>query len=121
MPLLKIGQIAMHVSDADRSEKFYEEVLDLRKLFRRDELVFFDCNGLRIMLEGTNKPVDPAQGTCVYFMVKGLEAAVDKLESRGVKFEDQAHLVAKMSDHELWMAFFRDPDDHLLALMEEKR
>jgi len=26
-----------------------------------------------------------------------------------------------MPDHELWMAFFRDPDRNLLALMEERR
>jgi methylmalonyl-CoA/ethylmalonyl-CoA epimerase len=26
-----------------------------------------------------------------------------------------------MPDHELWMCFFRDPDGHTLALMEEKR
>jgi methylmalonyl-CoA/ethylmalonyl-CoA epimerase len=30
-------------------------------------------------------------------------------------------MVAKMPDHELWMAFFNDPDGNLLALMEEKR
>jgi hypothetical protein len=26
-----------------------------------------------------------------------------------------------MPDHELWMAFFRDPDRNLLALMSEVR
>ncbi len=29
--------------------------------------------------------------------------------------------MAKMPDHELWMAFFRDPDGNLLALMSEVR
>jgi methylmalonyl-CoA/ethylmalonyl-CoA epimerase len=29
------------------------------------------------------------------------------------------HLVARMKDHDLWMAFFRDPDQNLLALMSE--
>jgi len=29
--------------------------------------------------------------------------------------------VAKMPDHELWMAFFRDPDRNLLGLLCEKR
>jgi len=29
--------------------------------------------------------------------------------------------VAKMPDHELWMAFLSDPDGNMLALMEEKR
>jgi hypothetical protein len=26
-----------------------------------------------------------------------------------------------LPDHELWMAFFRDPDENLLALMSEVR
>jgi methylmalonyl-CoA/ethylmalonyl-CoA epimerase len=43
------------------------------------------------------------------------------LRRKGVTFERDAQLVARMPDHELWMAFFRDPDGHLLALMEEKR
>ncbi len=29
--------------------------------------------------------------------------------------------IARMPDHERWMGFFRDPDGHLLAVMEEKR
>jgi len=29
--------------------------------------------------------------------------------------------LAKMPDHELWLAFFRDPSRNLLALMCEKR
>jgi len=41
------------------------------------------------------------------------------LSKRGVSFEKQPHLIAKMPDHELWMAFFRDPDENLLALMSE--
>jgi methylmalonyl-CoA/ethylmalonyl-CoA epimerase len=38
-----------------------------------------------------------------------------------VTFIDAPHLVARMPDHELWMCFFRDPDEHLLALMCERR
>lgn len=121
MALSTIGQIAIQVSDADRAEKFYEEQLGIHKLYRFGDMVFFDCDGIRLMLQGTNKPVQASTGTCFYFKVKGLEAVVDKLKSKALVFEDEPHLVAKMSDHELWMAFFRDPDGHLLALMEEKR
>jgi methylmalonyl-CoA/ethylmalonyl-CoA epimerase len=41
------------------------------------------------------------------------------LPARGVAFEAEPRLVAKMPDHELWMAFFSDPDGNLLALMSE--
>jgi methylmalonyl-CoA/ethylmalonyl-CoA epimerase len=53
--------------------------------------------------------------------VAEIEKMHDGLVSRGLKFEVAPHRVAKMPDHELWMAFFRDPDQNLLALMCEKR
>ncbi len=34
-------------------------------------------------------------------------------------FTSKPHLIAKMDDHDLWMAFFNDPDGHILALMQE--
>lgn len=43
MPLNQIGQIALAVSNADRSEAFYETTLGLRKLYRYGDLVFFDA------------------------------------------------------------------------------
>jgi len=51
--------------------------------------------------------------------VDDIDAAFERLSERGVAFEAKPHLVAKLPDHELWMAFFRDPDGNLLALMSE--
>ncbi len=120
--LRAIGQIALHVSDADRAEKFYRDTLGLALLFRFGNLVFFDCDGVRLMLEGGHEPRGPGHAAfCIYFRVNGIEAAVARLKSNGVYFEHEPHQVAKMPDHELWMAFLRDPDNNLLALMEEKR
>jgi methylmalonyl-CoA/ethylmalonyl-CoA epimerase len=121
MPLTQIGQFALPVTDADRAEAFYGGKLGLRKLFRYGELVFFDCGGVRIMLEGGTRPVHPTASVCHYFKVDGIEAVRAELAGKGVPFVDEAHLVARMPDHELWMTFFSDPDGHLLALMEEKR
>lgn len=121
MPLSTLGQIALPVADADRSEAFYGEALGLPKLFRFGSLVFFDCAGIRLMLDGSAKTVQTAPGACHYFRVERIEPAVAELKARGVVFEDEAHLIARMPDHELWMTFFKDPDGHLLALMEERR
>jgi methylmalonyl-CoA/ethylmalonyl-CoA epimerase len=121
MPLAQLGQIALPVSDADRSEAFYGGALGLPKLFRFGNLVFFDCAGVRLMLERSAKPVTPSTGVCHYFKVGAMDAAVAELTTKGVVFLDQPHLIAKMPDHELWMTFFNDPDGHLLALMEERR
>jgi methylmalonyl-CoA/ethylmalonyl-CoA epimerase len=116
-----IGQIALHVSDADRAERFYRDTLGLRLLFHFGDLVFFDCAGIRLMLEGGHESTGRREQFCVYFRVDGIEAAVAALRSRQVYFEREPHLVARMPDHELWMAFLHDPDGNLLALMEEKR
>ena len=38
---------------------------------------------------------------------------------RGVRFEAEPHLVAKLPDHDLWLAFFQDSEGNFLALMSE--
>jgi methylmalonyl-CoA/ethylmalonyl-CoA epimerase len=119
--LSALGQIALPVSDPDRAEEFYGNKLGLPKLFRFGDLVFFDCAGVRLMLEGNSKDAGHTQGVCLYYKVSDIEHACDALQELGVTFDTGPHLIAKMPDHDLWMAFFRDPDRNLLALMEEKR
>lgn len=117
-----IGQIALQVSDADRAERFYRDTLGLPLLFRFGELCFFDCGGVRLMLEGGHEPRGPGHASfCIYLRAPAIDPVVGLLKAAGVYFEQEPHLVAKMPDHELWMAFFRDPDNNLLALMEERR
>ncbi len=72
------------------------------------------------MLEGSPKKFRRAD-SCLYFKADRIESAVSEMKAKEVKFEDEPHLIAKMPDHELWMTFFRDPDEHLLGLMEERR
>jgi methylmalonyl-CoA/ethylmalonyl-CoA epimerase len=113
-----VGQIALGVADVDASEVFYGDRLGLRKLFRFGTLSFYDCAGLRLLLEqappGTVKAASP-----IYFRVADIALARRELEAKGVVFADQIHRVAPMADHDLWMTFFHDPDAHVLALMME--
>jgi methylmalonyl-CoA/ethylmalonyl-CoA epimerase len=115
--LRQIGQIALPVSDVDRSEAFYDKVLGLPKLFRFGDLTFFDCAGVRLLLEKSKEAFKP-QG-CIYFRCADIALAVDELTRRGVSVTHKPHLIAKMDDHDLWMAFFTDPDGHTLAIMQE--
>ena len=46
-------------------------------------------------------------------------AAYAALRARGVTFLDAPHLIARLPDHELWMAFCRDSEANLLGLMSE--
>jgi methylmalonyl-CoA/ethylmalonyl-CoA epimerase len=119
--LARIGQIALVVTDLERAVAFYRDALGLRHLFTVPTLAFFDCAGVRLMIglpEG-DAPIGP--GGVIYFRVSGIAAAAAALASRGVVFIQEPHAIAKMPDHELWMAFFRDPDGNLLALMDEVR
>jgi methylmalonyl-CoA/ethylmalonyl-CoA epimerase len=68
--------------------------------------------------EGNDKPNG---NSVLYFKVADIQAEAQALVSRGVNLEREPHLVAKLPDHDLWMAFFRDPDGNLLALMSEVR
>lgn len=119
--LSEIGQIAVPVTDIDRAVAFYRDVLGMRFLFQAPPgLAFFDCAGVRLMLDAP-AAAQAGQGSVIYYKVPDLQAAFVSLAARGVAFEAKPHLIAKMPDHELWMAFFRDPDGNLLALMSEVR
>ena len=115
--LSQIGQIGRPVSDVDRSEAFYEKVVGLRKLFRFGDLTFFDCAGVRLLLEKDRGGIQPSG--CIYFRCADIALGVAELEKRGAVFTSKPHLIARMDDHDLWMAFFNDPDGHILALMQE--
>jgi predicted enzyme related to lactoylglutathione lyase len=55
-------------------------------------------------------------GSVLYFDVHDLAVSVRELEARGVTFVHKPHHIAQMPTYDLWMAFFEDPDKHLLAL-----
>jgi methylmalonyl-CoA/ethylmalonyl-CoA epimerase len=119
-PPVRIGQIAVPVVDLDRAISFYADVLGLRLLFRAPPgLAFFDCGGVRLMLSRPEGSTPPGPGGIIYYVVPDLAAAHAALAGRGVEFLDAPHLVARLPDHELWMAFCRDSEGNLLGLMSE--
>jgi methylmalonyl-CoA/ethylmalonyl-CoA epimerase len=120
-PLAQIGQIAVTVTSLERSIAFYRESLGMKFLFQVPNLAFFDCAGIRLMLDIPGKPGGATHSSVIYFRVADIQAAHQDLAARGVEFEGAPHLIAKMPDHDLWMAFFRDPDRNVLALMSEVR
>jgi methylmalonyl-CoA/ethylmalonyl-CoA epimerase len=122
--LSQIGQIAINVQEVERATAFYRDTLGMRFLFTAPpSLAFFDCGGVRLML--TTAPADRPdldhKASILFYRVADIEAAHAALTARGVRFELGPHLVARMPDHELWLADFYDSEDNLLALMAEKR
>lgn len=115
---MQIGQIAITVTDVDRAVNFYKDKLGLPFLFQFPGLAFFNCQGVRLMLSVPEKPAE-SFSSVVYFKVPDIQQRHAAMVADGVPFEGEPHLIAPMKDHDLWMAFFRDPDRNLLALMSE--
>ena len=112
----------MVVKDVPRAVAFYRDTLGMRFLFQAPPaLAFFDCGGIRLMLTVPEEKEFDHPGSILYFKVDDLDAVYADLKGKGVDFRDAPHLIAKMPDHELWMAFFRDGEGNTLALMNEKR
>ena len=121
MNLNQIGQIAVHADDLGRAVAFYRDTLGLRFLFQAPPgLAFFDVGGIRLMLDAVQeKDTTERISSLIYYKVADLSAAYETLLSRGVVFEHKPHLIAKMPDHDLWMAFFRDSEKNLVGLMSD--
>jgi methylmalonyl-CoA/ethylmalonyl-CoA epimerase len=120
-PLLDIshvGQISLPVSDLDRSEKFYG-ALGLRKLWRYQDQLFFDGGSVRLLLQKVEPAAAPASQGCIYFRCADIAHAVGHLENGDLIFTQAPHRVAVLYDRDVWVAFFKDPDGHALALMQE--
>ncbi|MGA9668830.1 MAG: VOC family protein [Terracidiphilus sp.] len=114
----KIGQVAITVNDMARSRDFYKDTLGMNLLFDASSMAFFQCGDVRFMI-GVSKEHVPIGGTIFYFKVQDIHAAYAALSGQHVAFTQSPHLVARMPDHELWMAFFNDPDGYQLAMMCE--
>ena len=114
----RIGQIRVAVTDVERAVAFYRDTLGMPFLYQFPGMAFFDLEGIRLML------VDPESRdfggeSVIYYRVDDIGLAHAKLTERGVDFSDRPHVVHRDENHELWMAFFRDPDRNVLALMSE--
>ena len=118
--ITRLGQIAVNAKDVERAAAFYQNVLGLNLLFKAPPgLAFFDCGGVRLMLDRAEKPEFDHPSSVLYFAVPDIRSAYGKLKESGVRFEDEPHVIAKMPTHDLWMTFFRDSEGNLLALMSE--
>ena len=117
-----VGQIAITVSDVSKALEFYRDALGLAFLFSPNpQLAFLSAGDVRIMLSTPQGAGTVGANSVLYFRTASIEDAHAAMIARGVANERAPQLAAKMPDHELWLAFVRDPDGNLLGLMEEKR
>lgn len=114
----EIGQIALSVSDLARSKDFYQNTLGMKFLFDAGSMAFFQCGNIRFALGVSPTAIAPG-GTILYFLVEDIEKTHELLTAKGVKFLQKPHFIAKMPDHDLWLAFLEDPDKNTVGLMCE--
>jgi catechol 2,3-dioxygenase-like lactoylglutathione lyase family enzyme len=115
----RVGQIAIRVRDLDRAIPFYRDVLGLPFLFRTGNLAFLDCGGIRILLDIPEDSEFDHPSSIIYFSVSDIRESFGALRRQGVVTVNDPHIIATLQDREIWMAFFRDPDGNVLALMSE--
>ena len=117
----EIGQIAITAGNLEEAKTFYRDVLGIPFLFEAGAMAFFQCGAVRLLIGAAEpgKPSAPSAATVLYFRVSDLQATAAALHEKGLAFVQEPHLVARMADHDLWLAFIRDPAGSTLGLMSE--
>lgn len=119
--LAEIGQVSVPVRDLERATAFYRDTLGVPFLFAAPGMAFFDCAGVRLLLALPEQPEEAHRSSILYFRVGDIRRAHRRLAEHGVTFEGEPHVVHRTESYELWMAFFRDSEDNVHALMSEVR
>lgn len=119
--LSEIGQIAITVGDVARATEFYRDVLGLKFLFPAGpSMAFLAAGAVRIMLTTPQGHGEVGKNSILYFKVGDIAAAYAAIVARGAEAASAPRLIARMPDHELWMAGVRDPEGNVVELMEER-
>ena len=115
----KIGAVILLVSDMETSTRFYRDVLNLPiKSQTKDWTEFFNRETVLALHPARKAQAQQSsvQGkVLVGFMVSDLEAEVEQLQKKNVKF------FKKLKDEPFGKhAIIEDPDGHLISLAEIK-
>jgi catechol 2,3-dioxygenase-like lactoylglutathione lyase family enzyme len=128
--MLNYSQTRLMVSNMAECVRFYRDTLGLTLGFGGEDDIYSDFslgNGVslalfdsKLMAEAINAPYTPASGdgVALNFMVGNLDAAMQTLSAKGVRFLTPA--VAR-ADWGMRTAHFRDPAGNLLEIAEEYR
>src|ERR1700730_1103257 len=113
-----IGQISRTVKDIEHAEAWYRDVLGLPHQYTFGKLAFFNCGGTRLFL--TQEGEVPKEESILYMRVAEIEQAYHTRKPRSVEFNGAPHMIHRHADGtEEWMAFFKDPEGRLLAIMSQ--
>jgi predicted enzyme related to lactoylglutathione lyase len=112
------------VDDFQKAKEFYGETLGLRLTVDDEEnrLMTLHLAGDRDMLLYESPRFSPAGYTVLNFEVDDIDAAVDGLSSRGVKFEQYDEMTQDekgvMREGGPLIAWFKDPAGNVLSVLQ---
>jgi predicted enzyme related to lactoylglutathione lyase len=112
----KIGQIGVRVHDVERATAFYRDILGIEHQFSVPGMSFFNCDGTILMLATPTSDDYDHPGSILYFQVESISDQHAALVEKGVEFLEAPHFIANMGPQDLWMAFFHDSEDNVMAL-----
>ena len=119
---MRLAQVAQHASNLRRAAEFYSALLgtEARALFDPPGLLFFDLDGVRLLLEAG------APSSLLYLSVPDVRISVEELRARGVEIVAEAHVIFSHTDDHLgpagtdeWMAFIRDSEGNTVGLVSQ--
>lgn len=113
------------VNDLEAAKKFYTETLGL-EITEDEWSLKLHTNGNNPIMVYPKDDHKPATHTVLNFPVEDIEAAIDELTGKGVKFEQYTGEmqtdekgISEM-DEGFKMAWFRDPAGNFISLIQEK-
>ena len=116
----RIGQIALSAGDLDRATIFYRDILGLTFLFSAPPgMSFFQCGDVRLLIGGPEAGGAEHAATTLFYFVPDIQEATRVLTERGVAFNKDPVMIAKLADREVWLAEFKDSEGNAAALMSE--
>src|SRR4051794_21022508 len=108
---MDLAQVAQHVEDLDRAERFYTNFLGQSPVARFDPpgLLFYHLGSIRLLL-------DRGAPTALHYLnVQDLPGKVTQWQAAGVEIVAEPHVIFHHTDatlgpagHDEWQAFIRD-------------
>ncbi|MFC0216480.1 VOC family protein [Paenibacillus chartarius] len=119
LQLTQLGQVSVPVKDLSRAVAFYRDTLELPLLFQTGNMAFFQLGAVRLLLSFAENAEFDHPSSVLYYSVPDIHTAYELLRSRNVPLLGEPHAIGRLGDRETWMAFFRDSENNVMAIMSE--
>ena len=119
---MRLVQVAQHAEDLERASAFYSRLLGSEPtgLFDQPGLLFFDLDGVRLLLE------PGATSVLLYLGVPSVRDAIERMRG-SVEIVAEPHVIFRHDDDALgpagtdeWQGFIRDSEQNMVGLVSHE-